>query len=250
MKPFQFYKIESFPNLEINKSVQNLIQRNFSGQNENFVTSIELIDQNIDTSLKSIHINSEVECNDYGYTFIEIEGELRRAEFTSYRHPVDFPAYLDLQRNIVILPQPKRICEKVLKNLNSIEHVSLLEMEVNFQEVYKKCPQYISAWFRNLSARVNVAGVSGSQIQDDELFKYLMKVGELSNVMIPWQYGGVEHHLMISKSSALILQKEYKDNQKLELNVIINAFDKLLTQVWKPKEKRRKSKEYDIPVEP
>jgi hypothetical protein len=251
MKSFQFYKIESFPSLTRGIPIKNSIQLSLLGGDNGISTSLELTGLLGDMSLESLLIVSEVEYFDYGYTYVETDdGKFRRVDFTSYKHPVDFLAYLDRSRNIVILPQPKRICKKIFVNLNTLDGVLLVEMEVDFQALHKQCPECYGAWFRNLSTRVNVAGVTGNQIQEDELFKQLKKTGELSNVTIPWQYEELEHRLMITKDATLILQKAYNDNQTLELNVIIDAFDRLLCQVWKPKEKRRQSREYDIPVEP
>jgi hypothetical protein len=250
MKPFQFYNIKSFPILKNGEPIKSSVQRKFCCGDEEVSTSVELTGNIRDLSLETIRIVSAVECNDYGYTFFETDKGTIRVEFTSYKHPVDFLAYLDRSRKIIILPQPKRICKKVFLNLNTIDDVSLEDMEVDFQETHKQNPVYYNAWFRNLSANVNTVGVAGNQIQEDNIFKHLQKTGELSNVTILWQYGGVEHRLMISRDGALILQKAYNDNQMLELTVILDAFDRLLSQAWKPRERRRRAREYDIPTEP
>ncbi|GHT36416.1 hypothetical protein FACS189427_07990 [Planctomycetales bacterium] len=250
MKSFQFYKIESFPTLKVDTPVKNTIQKSFSGEDEDLVTSIELKSHLKDTTIDLIQIVSEVEYQENGYAFSEIGGERQRFTFTSFRHPVDFSAYLDMTRKILILPQPQKVCRSVFINLNTVERVAVLKMEVNFHKVSQICPEYFGAWFRGVSPRVNAAGLAGNQVQDDNYFKKLLKDGELSNATVPWKYDGAEHRLMISKSGALILQKEYRDNQTLEIAVVTDAFDNLLSKVWEPKKSRKQVREIGIPVEP
>lgn len=250
MKSFQFYQIKEFPTLEIGKPVCNQVQRSFYGDGEGTTTCIELKNMRHEGTIDLVHIATEVEYNTCGYIDREYEGERKRFEFTSFKHPVDFFAYLDTTRKILILPQPKRVCKGVFTNLNTINTISLVEMIVDFQKAGPKCDEYLGAWFRGVSTRVNAAGLAGNQIQDDNYFKRLMKDGELSNVTVPWGFSGAIHRVMITKSGALVLQQEYRDNQTLELNIVADVFDKLLSLVWSPKPSRRNKRDADISVEP
>ena len=90
------------------------------------------------------------------------------------------------------------------------------------------------------------AGISGEQIQNDGLFK----AGELSNVTIPWLLDDVEHRIMITSTGAVVLVQDYKSNQGLELQIIVDVYDRLLSKVWDEKKSRRQSDNITIPIEP
>ncbi len=77
------------------------------------------------------------------------------------------------------------------------------------------------------------------KIQDDGLFKRLLKEGELSNVTVPWLLDEAEHRVMITSTGAIVLAQDYKANQGLELHIATDVFDKLLSKVWQEKKRRR-----------
>jgi hypothetical protein len=119
---------------------------------------------------------------------------------------------------------------------------------VDFNKVLSLCDEYFGAWFRGVSARVRAANLTGEQIQDDGLFKRLLKDGELSNVTIPWMLDDAEHRVMITSTGAVVLAHDYKANQGLELHIVTDVFDKLLSKVWE--EKKRKKPGDDCPGDP
>ena len=123
-------------------------------------------------------------------------------------------------------------------------------MDIDFQKVDKICGEYLGAWFRRISSKVDAVGLVGNQIQKDDNFKKFRRLGEFSNVTVPWLFGDVSHRVMITKSSAVILQRDYRDNQSLELALVLDVFDKVLSQCWYEKPKRRRASEIGIPVEP
>ena len=55
---------------------------------------------------------------------------------------------------------------------------------------------------------------------------------------------------MITKSCAVVLQRDYRNNQSLELALALDVFDKVLSKCWSVKQKRRGEREIDMPVEP
>jgi hypothetical protein len=253
MKSFQFYSVDGFPKLLPGNSVEGAIQQVFGFVEESQpVTRLTLKKTNYSGSLDLLHIESEVVFNSHGYISREFDGERKRFDFMSYNHPVAFSAYYDSTKNVLILPQSKRITKPVYSNLNMLPSVKLDEMVVDFQKVKKICGEdYRGAWFRGVSPQVSAAGLVGNRIQDDEYFQKLDRQGELSNVTVDWPFGGAPHRVMVTKGSAIVLQFDYRDNQDLELNLVIDVFDNLLSQTWSQKPKRRKSqKEVDIPVEP
>ena len=86
---------------------------------------------------------------------------------------------------------------------------------------------------------VQAAGLSGNQIQDDTLFKSLKKVATMSNVTIPWTYDGYEYSIMLTESGAVELVQNIAGNVALELNIVMDVYEKLLQHVWH--ERKRKS---------
>jgi hypothetical protein len=172
-----------------------------------------------------------------------------KLDFTEYLEPVDFPAYYATQKKIIIFQAPKKVCKGVFANLRKNDcGVRLIEMEVDFAKVLEEVSVYQAAWFRSVSTRVHAAGIHGEHIQDDTLFKKLLKVGELSNVTIPWRIDGAEHRVMITSSCAIVLAQNYKSNIGLELRIVMDVYDKLLSKVWRERKIRKKNE--DCPGEP
>ena len=121
-------------------------------------------------------------------------------------------------------------------------------MVVDFEKVLELCSKYQAAWFRGVSARVRAAGVHGEDIQDDGLFKKLLKDGELSNVQIPWQMEDAEYRVMITGNCGVVLIQDFSTNLGLELKVVMDVHERLLSKVWYEKKSRKKDE--DIPIEP
>ena len=99
-----------------------------------------------------------------------------------------------------------------------------------------------------MSSRVRAAGIHGEQIEQDALFKKLLKDGQLSNVTIPWKMDEAEHRVMITARGGVVLVQDYKANLGLELKIVMDVHERLLSQVWS--EKHTRKKEVDIPGEP
>jgi len=201
-------------------------------------------------SVDLLRIESEVVFNSIGYIYREFDGNRQHLSFDKYNRHVDFFAYHDSTRKIMILPQAKAICKPVYQNLNMISSLSLFEMEIDFNKVGQICAEYLGAWFRKISSKVNAVGLVGNQIQDDDNFKKFRRLGEFSNVTVPWLFDGISHPIMITKSCAVVLQRDYRNNQSLELALALDVFDKVLSKCWSVKQKRRGEREIDMPVEP
>ena len=133
----------------------------------------------------------------------------------------------------MIFQAPKKVCRGVLSHLRARPcGIELAEMEVDFTKVTQQISEYLGAWFRQVSARVQAAGLSGHQIQDDALFKSLSKIATLSNVTIPWPFEGVEHSVMVTSRAGVVLIQNYQGNVGLELRLVMDFYEKLLQNVW------------------
>jgi hypothetical protein len=251
MKPYQFYRVGRFPKLAVGASVTNQIQMTFSGEGEDVETSLTMKARTYEGTLALVRVKSEVRHETFGFIKTVIENKRRKLDFTEYLQPVDFPAYLDEEKSILVFQAPKKVCRGVLANLRGNPcGVELVEMVVDFAKVHDLCAEYQGAWFRGVSSRVRAAGISGDQIQHDGLFKRLLKDGELSNVTIPWLLDNVEHRVMVTSTGAIILSHDYKSNQGLELQLVVDVYDKWLSKVWNEKKTRRQNDAIPIPVEP
>jgi|GEM_PF-2566629 len=251
MKPYQFYTVGKFPKLEVGTSVKNQVQLTFSGEGEDVETSLTLKDRTYEGTMALVRVKSEVKHETYGFIKTVVENKRRRLDFTEFLQPVDFPAYYDEGKEILVFQAPKKVCRGVLANLRGNPcGVELVEMVVDFAKIMDLCTEYQGAWFRGVSSRVRAAGISGEQIQHDGLFKKLLKDGELSNVTIPWLMDNVEHRLMITSTGAIVLVQDYRANQGLELQIIMDVYEKLLSKVWDEKKSRRQNDATTIPVEP
>jgi hypothetical protein len=251
MKPYQFYTVGKFPKLAVGASVKNQVQLTFSGEGEDVETSLTLKDRTFEGTLALVRVKSEVKYETFGFIKTVVDNKRRKLDFTEYLQPVDFQAYYDEGKNIFIFQAPKKVCRGVLSNLRGNPcGVDLIEMVVDFAKVMDLCTEYQGAWFRGVSSHVRAAGLSGDQIQHDGLFKRLLKVGEHSNVTIPWLLDNAEHRVMVTSTGAIILIQDYKMNQGLELQVVVDVYDKLLSKVWIEKKGRRQSDSIDIPLEP
>lgn len=239
MKPYQFYKIRRFPNVERGKAVKNEIQLTFSGQGESVATTLTLENPEFEGSLGLMRVQSEIKHQTFGFIKTVVNHERRKFDFTEYLEPVDFPAYIDRKREVIIFQAPKKTSKGVLSNLRANPSgVELVEMKVDFGKLLDHCSEFFSAWFRGVSARVHAANLSGDQIQDDALFKKLLKDGDISNVTIPWQLDGAEHRVMITGSGAIVLVQDYQNNQGIELQIVGDVHDRLLTKIWDEKKTR------------
>jgi len=249
MKPYQFYRVRRFPKLQTGQSVRNQIQLTFSGEGEDVETVLTLENPSFEGSLGLLRVKSEVKHETYGFIKTVVDSKRRKFDFTEYLQPVDFPAFHDEQRGLVLFQAPKKVCRGVVANLRASPcEVELVEMVVDFTKVLELCSEYQAAWFRGVSSRVRAAGISGDQIQDDALFKKLLKEGELSNVTIPWLLDDIEHRVMVTGAGAVVLVQDYRANQGLELQIVMDVHDKLLSKVWEERKGRRAGA--DIPVEP
>ena len=251
MKSFQFYSVKNFPKLSQGKPVTAIVPKFlFDGLDDSeSVTKIILEKKGFEDSVDLLRIVSDVVFNAIGYISRETNNKLERLNFNQYHRPVDFLAYYDSKRQVLVLPQAKAICKAVFLNLNAISSLESVEMEIDFKKVGGICRKYQGAWFRGISAKVNAVGLVGNDIQEDDNFIKFRKIGEFSNVTIPWQFGGVSHPVMLTKSAAIVLQKDYKSDQSLELSLVLNVFDNVVSKCWQEKPKRGRTREIDVYVD-
>ena len=243
MKPFQFYIVGKMPNLKPGQSITNEVQLTFSGEREDVRTTITMETEHFEGSLVLLRVVSGIKHQTIGYIKTLVDSQRRRIDFLEYLQPVDFQAYLDLDKKLMIFQAPKKECRGVLSHLRAKScEMDLVEMEVDFTKVMQLKSEYLGAWFKQVSSRVHTAGLTGSQIQDDTLFKNLSKVADLSNVTIPWPFEGVEHPVMITSRAGVVLIQSYQDNIGLQLNLVMDVQEKLLQHVW---HERQVTKEID-----
>lgn len=249
MKPFQFYTVSRFPKLKVGERLSTVIQMTFFGEGEDVATTVTLEKPDFEGPLDLLRVQSEIKHETYGFIKTFIDSKRKKLDFTEYLEPVDFQAYYATQKKLMIFQAPKKVCRGVLANLHAGDcGVKLVEMVVDFAKVLELCSEYQGAWFRGVSSRVRAAGIHGEQIQQDGLFKKLLKDGELSNVTIPWKMDDAEHRVMITASGGVVLIQDYKANLGLELKIVMDVHEKLLSKVWE--EKKSRKKEEDVPVEP
>jgi len=251
MKSFQFYSVKNFPTLYQGKPVTATVPTFLFDDldDSETVTKIILEKKGFEDTVDLLRIISDVVFNAIGYISRDTGDKRERLNFNQYHRSVDFLAYYDSKRQVLILPQSKTICKAVFPNLNAIPALESMEMEIDFKKVSGICKQYLGAWFRKISAKVSAVGLVGNDIQEDDNFIKFRKIGEFSNVTIPWQFGGVSHPVMITKSAAIVLQKDYKSDQSLEISLVLNVFDNLVSKCWHEKPKRGRSREIDVYVE-
>lgn len=233
MKPFQFYVLKEMPDLQPGQSISNQVQLTFSGEEEDVRTTITMKSKQLENSFSLLHIVSGIRHKTFGYIKALINKERRRIDFAEYLQPVDFEAYIDEERKLMIFQAPKKVCRGVLSHLRARPcGIELAEMDVDFTKVMQQISEYLGAWFRQVSTRVQAAGLSGHQIQDDALFKSLSKIAALSNVTIPWPFEGVEHSVMVTSRAGVVLIQNYQGNAGLELRLVMDVYEKLLQNVW------------------
>lgn len=242
MKPFQFYIVKQFQKPAVGQSLRNLVQMAlFSGEDEDVETVITLEAENYEGELDLLRIKSEIRHQTLGFIKTGVGSERKKIDFNEYLQPVDFEAYYHKSRDLIIFQAPKKECKGVLNHLRArFCGIELTEVELDFGEVLKRCSQYLGAWFRGASSRVQTVGLSGNQIQDDNLFKKLQQDAVLSNVTIPWPHNGMQHRVMLTSRGGVILQQDYQDIG-LELELVMDVQDKLLKHVWHERKQHVKS---------
>jgi hypothetical protein len=249
MRPYQIYLVKEMPTLTVGQELSSKVQLTFSGENEDVRTSIKLENDNFDSGMSMLHVESEIKHRTFGFIRKMIHSERQKIEFFEYLEPVKFPAYLDHDRKIILFNAPKKACRGVLSYLRDKPcGLELVEMEVDFVKLMERTSEYLGAWFRGVSSRVQAAGLSGNQIQDDKLFQSLKKAAQMSNVTIPWNYGDFEHSIMVTSGGAVVLVQNYAGNVALELRIVADVYDRLLRHVWQ--ERKCGGKTDDSPGEP
>lgn len=236
MKPFQFYASKEMPELKPGQSVSNHVQMTFSGEGEDVKTTFTLKAKNYEESLSLFRVESGIKHDTVGYIKTVIGEDRQKIEFFEYLELVDFQAYLDKERGLMIFQAPKKVCRGVLAHLRSdFCGIELGEMEVDFTKVIQLKNEYLGAWFKQVSARIQASALFGTQIQEDTLFKRLSQEANLSNVTIPWIFGGAEHHVMITSRGGVVLLQNYQGNIGLELKLVMDVQENLLEHVWHEK---------------
>lgn len=232
MKPFQFYLVKNFPKPAVGKSLSNHVQMTLSGEPEDVATIITLQAEKYEGELDLLRIQSEIRHQTIGFIKPFIDMGRKKIEFREYLQPVDFHAYFHQSLNLMFFEAPKKVCRGVINHLREKPcGLDLSEVEVDFSKILQLKSEYLGAWFRGVSSRVQAAGLSGNQIQDDNLFKNLQQVAVMSNVTIPWEYNGVEHHVMVTSRGGVVLIQNYQDIG-IELQLVMDIQDRLLKKVW------------------
>ncbi len=248
MKPFQFYLVKDFQKPAVGKSLRNQVQMTFSGENEDVDTVITVEAENYEGDLDLLRIKSEIRHQTVGFIKTLVGSKREKIQFIEYLQPVDFPAYFHKGRNLMIFQAPKKVCSGVLGLLKAkLCGIELIEVELDFGAVLKLNSEYLGAWFRGASSRVQSVGLSGNQIQDDSLFKNLQQVADLSNVTIPWMHNGVRHPVMLTSRGGVVLVQNYQDIG-LELELVMDVQEKLLQKVWHERTPQCKT-DQDLPDE-
>src|SRR5687768_12212171 len=119
MKPYQFYLVRRFPHLAPGQAVINRIQLTFSGEGEDVETSVTMENAQFEGSLGLFRIKSQVRHETYGFIKKVIDNRRQRLDFYEYLQPVDFPAFYEPVKKIVIFQAPKKVCRGVLGNLRA-----------------------------------------------------------------------------------------------------------------------------------
>lgn len=240
MKPFQFYVVRRFPALEASRTIRNQIQMTLSGEDEKVETSISLTKKDFHGPFSKLQIVTGVRHNTFGYLKTIVDNKRRTLTFTEFIQPVDFPAYYDEARNVILFQASKKVCRGLISNLrDGATGIDLVEMEVDFRQIFDICPEYLAAWFRDVSSRVKSAGVSGAQIQNDSIFKSMLKLGRMSSVIISWPHEDVHHPMVITSSGSVVLVKNYRKIPSLELQLVIDVYENLLSKVWRERKARK-----------
>ena len=152
-----------------------------------------------------------------------------------------FPAYLSRENGVILFNAKKAACHGVVAHLRSHPcGIDLVEMEVDFAELQKKRSDFRGAWFRGVSSRVQAAGLSGNQIQEDNLFQDINSAGVMSNVTIPWTYEGFEYSIMLTSAGAVVFVENYPGNVAMELRIVMDVYQNLLKDVYREKKRRAK----------
>lgn len=239
MKPYQFYLVSKFPTLAAGQRIRNEVQFSFISERETVETVVELENPSFEVDLSLLRVRSQIKHSAHGLIKVYEGEERKQVSFTEYLQPVDFQAYINRQKNVLVFQAAREVCRGVLLNLKENKcGIELQEVEIDFHKLMQHCNEYFGAWFKGVSTRVQSAGLTGTQIQNDPTFATFLQKGELSNVTIPWMYAGAEHRVMVTKRGGIVLVDNYKDNIGLELRVVMDVQDKLLEKVWSIKKKQ------------
>ena len=232
MTPFQFYAVERFPALTTtNPVMKSLIQPSYFGEKEDISTTITLVKKGFEGTFDRLRIESGVWRSAMGYIRTIVANKLEKLDLYGYVHPVDFSAYHDEARKVVLFQAPKKLCRGVLTNIRGkATGVELCEMEIDLNKVCEVCPKFRAIWFRNLSSYVRTAAMSGDQLQNDTLFRKIAKYAEKSSVVIVWSFLGEEHPIMVNGTGAIVLVNDYKKVKALELKLVADVYDRLLVE--------------------
>ncbi len=114
-------------------------------------------------------------------------------------------------------------------------------MVVDFDRVKAICPQLKTVWLRKVNSRLRQVTLSGEQLEKDEHYKGMSK-SDHSGVIINWEYDGIEHPILVTRTGSIALVKNYSKCAAYELELIMHVHDNLLSKAWVEKPARHRKR--------
>lgn len=233
MKTYQVFEVTDFPEFQLGEAKEFETVLSMFGDTQTIKTTLRKTSPDIE-GFEQYRIQSEVRVATFGLIryFDNSLNQYVNRKFSEYLKPVDFSAYLLRSESIVAFQCPHKVAKEVQKHLvGETVRVGLNAKRIDFDRVRQHHDTFAGAWFRKVSANICAEGLHGTDVQIDPRFKELLKIAELSNLTLRYDYEAVHHNVMITRDCAVVFQQVYP-NIEIELALLKSVKQAILANAW------------------
>jgi hypothetical protein len=234
MNPYQFYRIRgeitNFPDISMASQLSLL-----SGLSRSASTSFRTISNDYILGLQRIEVKHERLVHTFGRTTSYLDGNPHEITFSEFLESRDFDAYYHPREKVLMFHAPKEVCKsthKAIKNSRPFTSTLTVEYEAfDFSRARDLFERYLAAWFHLPSANVSSAGLIGTDVENNEHFEQFALEGELTNIVILFEYDGTKHKVMLTKHSGVVLYTNFND-PSYELGLLLKVYETFFKPFW------------------
>jgi hypothetical protein len=217
MNSYKLVKIEEFPRLNINEHVNSVIDGSLPGFTREPKTKITYRNESY-YGFKYFEIEHEMMIKDSGIAFGFIDDRPQTMNFINYLKRFTIKCFYLQEEKYAFLSAPSDVTTDVIRAIRDNKDMStkVSEYLLDMQKLREHVREYMGAWFKGVSTRVNSTALFGSDLVNDPLYDQLMNDGALlTSVFIPYRSMTIQLN-----DKAGISSRQTIDNISDELDIV------------------------------
>jgi hypothetical protein len=219
-------------NLPLDEDIKNVAEIDmFEAVNTSPETTIRFIGCYRE-NIKLIKVLHQIKIKQSGVIYLTKEN-FRKIEFDDFIRTVGFHCYY-IDKGIFLLQTPNKIKNDFLKKIKSHfkEYLSLTEKKVDFHKLPSNFDELLRVYFNKIQTDISHAAIGGViDPKSNKIFEQFSQSGEISAVALLYPFKNIEHKIMITNKSGIVLLEKY-ESVEAELEVISDVVEKLLSNMW------------------